>query len=69
MPKAVKSREGWELYTVIDGVMVGTLRPDHYAVCHNIQLPPFSAFHDIGHHLSMFIHGLPDDDILKCRNM
>src|SRR5215468_221369 len=29
--------------------------PDHYTVCHNIQLPSFSAFHDIGHHLSMFI--------------
>jgi hypothetical protein len=26
-----------------------------YAVCHNIQLPFFSAFHDIGHRLSMFI--------------
>jgi hypothetical protein len=24
-------------------------------ICHNIQLPSFSAFHDIGHHLSMFI--------------
>jgi hypothetical protein len=29
--------------------------PDHYAVCHNIQLPSFSAFHNIGQHLSMFI--------------
>jgi hypothetical protein len=29
--------------------------PNHYAVCHNIQLPSFSALHDIGHHLSIFI--------------
>jgi hypothetical protein len=29
--------------------------PDHYAVCHNIQLLSFSVFHDIRHHLSMFI--------------
>jgi hypothetical protein len=29
--------------------------PHQYAVCHNIQLPSFSAFHDIGHHLSMSI--------------
>jgi hypothetical protein len=29
--------------------------PDPYAVCHSIQLPSFSAFHGIGHHLSMFI--------------
>jgi hypothetical protein len=28
--------------------------PDHYAVCHNTQLPS-SAIHDTGHHLSMFI--------------
>jgi hypothetical protein len=64
----VKIREGWELYTVTDGVMVGILLgeaaqmgsftqlyPNHYAICHNIQLPSFSAFHDIGHHLSIFI--------------
>jgi hypothetical protein len=38
----------WILHQVIS---------DHYAVCHNtfIHLPSFSAFHDIGHHLSMFI--------------
>jgi hypothetical protein len=39
----VKSREGWELYIVTD------------VVCHNIQLPSFSAFHNIGNQLSMFI--------------
>jgi hypothetical protein len=47
----VKGREGWGLYIVTDGVMVRILS------CHNIQLPSFSAFHDIGHHLSMFILG------------
>jgi hypothetical protein len=47
-------------------VMVGILTFRHYAVCHNIQLPSFSASHDIGHHLSI---GLPDDGLLKCRNM
>jgi hypothetical protein len=26
-----------------------------YALCHNIQLPSFSAYHNIWHHLSMFI--------------
>jgi hypothetical protein len=51
----VKSRDGWELYIVTDGVMVGILYLDHYAVCHNIQLPSFCAFHDLGHHLSLFI--------------
>jgi hypothetical protein len=39
----VESTEGWELYIVTDGAMVGIL-----------QLTSFSAFHDIGHHLSMF---------------
>jgi hypothetical protein len=37
---------------------IGILHPvisDYYAVCHNIQLPSFYGFHDIGHHLSMFI--------------
>jgi hypothetical protein len=28
---------------------------DHYAVCHNIQFLSFSASHDTGHHISMFI--------------
>jgi hypothetical protein len=51
----VKSIEEWELYIVTDGIMVGMLHHDHYTVCHNIQLPSFSAFHDIGHHLSMFM--------------
>jgi hypothetical protein len=46
-PMSLKSREGWELYIVTDGVMVGMV--DHYA------FPSSSAFHDIGHHLSMFI--------------
>jgi hypothetical protein len=58
VPNVVKSIEGWELYIVTDGVMIGILLyyyPDHYAVCHNIQLPSFYAFHDIGHHLSIFI--------------
>jgi hypothetical protein len=40
--------EGWKLYIVTDGVMVRIS-------CHNIQLSSFSAFHDVGHHLSMFI--------------
>jgi hypothetical protein len=56
----MKSREGWELYIVTDSVMLGiypvmVVYPDHYAICHNIQLPSFYAFHDIGHHLSMFL--------------
>jgi hypothetical protein len=50
VPKTVKNREEWELFIVTDGVI-----PDNYAVCHNIQLPSFSASHDIGHHLNMFI--------------
>jgi hypothetical protein len=29
--------------------------PNHYAVCHNVQLRSFSASYDIGHHLSMFM--------------
>jgi hypothetical protein len=29
--------------------------PDHHAVCHNIQRLSFSASHDIGHNLSIFI--------------
>jgi hypothetical protein len=37
-----------------DSTAVGML-PDHHAVCHNIQPPPFSASHDIGHHPSMLI--------------
>jgi hypothetical protein len=54
VPNVVKRREGWELHIVTDGVRVG-IYPDHYAVCYNIQLPSFSAFNNIGHHLSMFI--------------
>jgi hypothetical protein len=55
VPNVVKSREGWELYIVTDGVIVGILYPDLYAVSHHIQFPSFSAFPDIGHLLSMFI--------------
>jgi hypothetical protein len=29
--------------------------PHHYALPHNIQLPFFSAFHDIGHYLCRFL--------------
>jgi hypothetical protein len=47
-------REKRELCIMTDGLMVG-IYPDHYAVCHNIQLPFFSPFHDIEHHLSLFI--------------
>jgi hypothetical protein len=54
VPNVVKSREGWELYIVTDGVMVSMLLGEG-AQCHNIQLPFFSAFRDIGHYLSMFI--------------
>jgi hypothetical protein len=32
VPNVVKIREGWELYIVTDGVMVGMEHPDHYAV-------------------------------------
>jgi hypothetical protein len=45
MPNVVGSREGWELYIVTDGVMVGILLGE------GAQW----SFHDIGHHLSMFI--------------
>jgi hypothetical protein len=48
VPRVVGSREGWELYIVTGGVMVG-IYPDHNATCYNIQLPSFSASHDIGH--------------------
>jgi hypothetical protein len=54
MPNVVESREGWELYIVTDGVMVG-LYPYLHAACYSIQLPSFSASHDIGHNLSMLI--------------
>jgi hypothetical protein len=50
-PNVVGSRERWELYIVTYGVMV--------AACHNIQLPSFSASHDIRHHLCMFISDSP----------
>jgi hypothetical protein len=44
--------EGWELYFVTDGVMVGIL-PGEGSHCE--KRPSFSAFHDTGHLLSMFI--------------
>jgi hypothetical protein len=52
VPNVVGSREGWELYIVTDGVMVliSTITPSVTIYSSN-----FSASHDIGHHLSMFI--------------
>jgi hypothetical protein len=40
------SREEWELCFVTGGMMVSY--SDHHAVCYNIQLPFFSASHDMG---------------------
>jgi hypothetical protein len=59
----VGSREGWELYIVTDRVMVGILLGERWELyidrrrtsSVNIQLPPFSTSHNIGHYLSMFI--------------
>jgi hypothetical protein len=43
---------GSPIWTCWDGALC---REKHYAVCHNIPHPSFSACHDIGHHLIMFI--------------
>jgi hypothetical protein len=48
MINVVGNREGWELYIATDGVMV-RIYPYHHAACCNIQLPSFSASHDIAY--------------------
>jgi hypothetical protein len=53
VPNVVKSREGWELYIVTDGVMAGILLGE------GVHWAPFQYVHI----------GIPDDGILRCRNM